>query len=149
MDRDGSNQKQLTRGNGEDSFATCSPELKDGLLYLLGQLGLLATVTEYDPPTAPDLSIRRTHVMHHVVPYDPRYISVRRVNITSDVPMPPPPPLPPDWNKPPDLFRGRDALRTRPGGFGSDVDNVRALLLDLDGARKCAVRVHVLAAIGK
>jgi len=28
MDRDGSNQKQLTRGNGEDSFATCSPDGK-------------------------------------------------------------------------------------------------------------------------
>ncbi|TAK20638.1 MAG: hypothetical protein EPO26_16550 [Chloroflexota bacterium] len=39
-------------------------------------------------------------VMHRVVPYDPRYIPVRRLNITSDVPIPPPPPLPPDWNKP-------------------------------------------------
>jgi cell wall-associated NlpC family hydrolase len=40
-------------------------------------------------------------VMHRVVPYDPRYIPVRRLNVISDVPMPPPPPLPADWNKPP------------------------------------------------
>ena len=39
-------------------------------------------------------------VMHRVVPYDPRYMPVRRINIVSDVPMPPPPPLPADWNKP-------------------------------------------------
>jgi Carboxypeptidase regulatory-like domain/NlpC/P60 family len=39
-------------------------------------------------------------VMHRVVPYDPRYLPVRRINIQSDVPMPPPPPLPADWNKP-------------------------------------------------
>ena len=40
------------------------------------------------------------HVMHRVVPYDPRYMPVRRINMVSDVPMPPPPPLPADWNKP-------------------------------------------------
>jgi hypothetical protein len=40
-------------------------------------------------------------VMHRVVPYDPRYVPVRRLNVVSDVPMPPPPPLPADWNKPP------------------------------------------------
>lgn len=40
-------------------------------------------------------------VMHRVVPYDPRYIPVRRLNMQNDVPMPPPPPLPADWNKQP------------------------------------------------
>ena len=40
-------------------------------------------------------------VMHRVVPYDPRYLPVRRLSVVSDVPMPPPPPLPVDWNKPP------------------------------------------------
>jgi hypothetical protein len=44
-------------------------------------------------------------VMHRVVPYDPRYIPVRRRNVVSDVPMPPPPPLPADWNKPPKTTR--------------------------------------------
>jgi 5-hydroxyisourate hydrolase-like protein (transthyretin family) len=39
-------------------------------------------------------------VMHRVVPYDPRYAPVRRLNMQNDVPMPPPPPLPADWNKP-------------------------------------------------
>jgi hypothetical protein len=39
-------------------------------------------------------------VMHRVVPYDPRYIPVRRLNVVSDLPMPPPPPLPADWNRP-------------------------------------------------
>jgi hypothetical protein len=39
-------------------------------------------------------------VVHRVVPFDPRYVPVRRVNVQSDVPMPPPPPLPPDWDKP-------------------------------------------------
>ena len=39
-------------------------------------------------------------VMHRVVPYDPRYTPVRRINIVNDVPMPPPPPLPANWNKP-------------------------------------------------
>jgi hypothetical protein len=39
-------------------------------------------------------------VVHRVVPYDPRYVPVRRLNIQSDVPMPPPPPLPADWDKP-------------------------------------------------
>ncbi|HUE75815.1 MAG TPA: carboxypeptidase regulatory-like domain-containing protein, partial [Chloroflexota bacterium] len=33
-------------------------------------------------------------VIHHVVPYDPRFVPIRRLNIDSDVPMPPPPPLP-------------------------------------------------------
>jgi len=31
------------------SFCTVSPDLKDGLLYLLGQLGLIATVSETEP----------------------------------------------------------------------------------------------------
>ena len=44
-------------------------------------------------------------VMHRVVPYDPRYIPVRRLNVVSDVPMPPPPPLPADWNKAPKTTR--------------------------------------------
>jgi DNA gyrase subunit B len=40
-----------TISSGHISFTTNSPELKDGLLYLLGQLGLVATTTHREPTT--------------------------------------------------------------------------------------------------
>ncbi|MDX2032928.1 MAG: LAGLIDADG family homing endonuclease, partial [Blastocatellia bacterium] len=43
------------------SFTTNSPALKDGLLYLLGQLGLLATTTRMAPQTAPEASVQTRH----------------------------------------------------------------------------------------
>jgi hypothetical protein len=47
------------------------------------------------------------------------------------------------------LFVGGNARRARTGGFGADVDNIRALLFHFDGARKGAVGVGVTAAVGK
>ncbi len=43
------------------SFTTNSAELKDGLLYLLGQSGLVASVTQMPPQTAPDAPIQTRH----------------------------------------------------------------------------------------
>jgi len=43
------------------SFTTNSAELKDGLLYLLGQLGLVASVTRMPPQTAPGAPIQTRH----------------------------------------------------------------------------------------
>ena len=43
------------------SFTTSSPTLKDGLLYLLGQLGLIATTTEHEPATPADATIQTRH----------------------------------------------------------------------------------------
>lgn len=40
------------------SFTTNSPTLKDGLLYLLGQLAIVATTTEHQPATAVDAPIQ-------------------------------------------------------------------------------------------
>jgi DNA gyrase subunit B len=37
-----------TVSGGHVSFTTCSPTLKDGLLYLLGQLGIVAGVSEHE-----------------------------------------------------------------------------------------------------
>ncbi len=42
-------------------FITSAPDLKDGLLYMLGQLGLVATTTEMPPGTAPDAPIQTRH----------------------------------------------------------------------------------------
>ncbi len=42
-------------------FTTSAPDLKDGLLYMLGQLGLVATTTEMPPGTAPDAPIQTRH----------------------------------------------------------------------------------------
>lgn len=45
--------------NGQSlSLTTNSKQLKDGLLYLLGQLGLIASPTEHQPSTPPDASIQ-------------------------------------------------------------------------------------------
>ncbi len=43
------------------SFTTNSGTLKDGLLYLFGQLGLIASTTEHQPSTAADASIQTRH----------------------------------------------------------------------------------------
>ncbi|MGH9846479.1 MAG: LAGLIDADG family homing endonuclease, partial [Blastocatellia bacterium] len=43
------------------SFTTNSAGLKDGLLYLLGQFGLVASVTEMAPQTGPDAPIQTRH----------------------------------------------------------------------------------------
>jgi DNA gyrase/topoisomerase IV subunit B len=43
------------------SMTTNSPDLKDGLLYLLGQLGLIASVTEMPPQTKADAPIQTRH----------------------------------------------------------------------------------------
>ena len=47
-----------TIGGNHISFTTNSPELKDGLLYLLGQLGLVATTSHHSPLTKPDAPIQ-------------------------------------------------------------------------------------------
>jgi DNA gyrase B subunit len=43
------------------SFTTNSASVKDGLLYLLGQLGLVASTTEHQPATEPDAPIQTRH----------------------------------------------------------------------------------------
>jgi DNA gyrase subunit B len=43
------------------SFTTSSNELKDGLLYLLGQLGLVASVSRIEPSTSSDAPIQTRH----------------------------------------------------------------------------------------
>jgi len=48
------------------SFTTNSPVLKNGLLYLLGQLGLIATTCELQPSTAPDALIQTQHSYYQV-----------------------------------------------------------------------------------
>jgi DNA gyrase/topoisomerase IV subunit B/transcriptional regulator with XRE-family HTH domain len=40
------------------SFTTNSPDLKDGLLYLLGQLGIIATHSQHQPATSADAPIQ-------------------------------------------------------------------------------------------
>jgi DNA gyrase/topoisomerase IV subunit B/transcriptional regulator with XRE-family HTH domain len=46
-----------TTAGSKVSFTTNSPALKEGLLYLLGQLGLLASTTEHQPSRNPDATI--------------------------------------------------------------------------------------------
>jgi DNA gyrase B subunit len=43
------------------SFTTNSGKLKDGLLYLFGQLGLIASTTEHQPSTAQNVTIQTKH----------------------------------------------------------------------------------------
>jgi len=43
------------------SFVTNSPALKDGLLYLFGQLAIVATTTEHHPSISPDTPIQTRH----------------------------------------------------------------------------------------
>lgn len=43
------------------SLTTNSPALKDGLLYLLGQLGIVASHTHHQPSTLPDAPIQTRH----------------------------------------------------------------------------------------
>ncbi|MFE1747341.1 DNA gyrase subunit B [Coleofasciculus sp. H7-2] len=50
-----------TTGGCNLSFTTNSQELKDGLLYLLGQLGIIATNTHHQPSTHPDAPIQTRH----------------------------------------------------------------------------------------
>lgn len=48
--------------SGENlAITTNSPDLKDGVLYLLGQLGLVASCSCFQPSTAPDASIQTKH----------------------------------------------------------------------------------------
>ena len=47
-----------TTPGGNLSFTTNSPTLKDGLLYLLGQLGLVASTSQMQPSTADDAAIQ-------------------------------------------------------------------------------------------
>ncbi len=48
------------------SFSTCSRDLKDGLLYLLGQLGLVAGVSEIPVPNDPLALIQRKHISYQI-----------------------------------------------------------------------------------
>ncbi|HBY75906.1 MAG TPA: DNA gyrase subunit B, partial [Cyanobacteria bacterium UBA11148] len=50
-----------TTGGKHLSFTTNSGTLKDGLLYLFGQLGLIASTTEHQPSTAADAPIQTRH----------------------------------------------------------------------------------------
>ena len=50
-----------TTGGSHLSLTTNSPKLKDGLLYLLGQLGIIASPTCYQPSTAVDAKIQTRH----------------------------------------------------------------------------------------
>lgn len=50
-----------TIGKGNFSWTTNSPALKDGLLYLFGQLGLIATSTEHQIATSEDAPIQTRH----------------------------------------------------------------------------------------
>ena len=47
-----------TTGGSNVSLVTNSPALKDGLLYLLGQFGIVASVSELQPSTRPDAPIQ-------------------------------------------------------------------------------------------
>ncbi|MGH2617450.1 MAG: LAGLIDADG family homing endonuclease, partial [Thermomicrobiales bacterium] len=47
-----------TIGGNHVSLVTNSPALKDGLLYLLGQFGIVASVSEHQPSTLPDAPIQ-------------------------------------------------------------------------------------------
>jgi len=46
------------------SLTTNSNDLKDGLLYLLGQLGIIASLTTMQPSTKPDALIQTRHPYH-------------------------------------------------------------------------------------
>jgi DNA gyrase subunit B len=48
------------------SLTTNSPKLKDGLLYLLGQLGIIASPTRHEPSTAIDAEIQTRHPYYSI-----------------------------------------------------------------------------------
>ena len=50
-----------TIGKGQISVTTNSPQLKEGLLYLLGQLGLIASTSDYVLSPRPDVPIQTRH----------------------------------------------------------------------------------------
>ncbi|MEG4323298.1 MULTISPECIES: DNA gyrase subunit B [unclassified Microcoleus] len=50
-----------TTGGSHLSLTTNSPKLKDGLLYLLGQLGIIASPTVHEPSTAVGAEIQTRH----------------------------------------------------------------------------------------
>ncbi|HEY3111380.1 MAG TPA: carboxypeptidase regulatory-like domain-containing protein [Chloroflexota bacterium] len=93
------NMAEVTRAIGKD-------ELLPGDALNYPQAGAVGHIRIFDKWATTDKALvwvyeaTEPQVMHRVVPFDPRYLPVRRLNIQSDVPMPPPPPLPADWNKP-------------------------------------------------
>jgi hypothetical protein len=93
------NMAEVTRPIGKD-------ELLPGDALNYPQPGAVGHIRIFDKWATADKALvwvyeaTEPQVMHRVVPYDPRYTPVRRLNFQSDVPMPPPPPLPADWNKP-------------------------------------------------
>jgi len=54
-----------------------------------------------------------------------------------------------DGDEPPHLLRQGNARGAGPRGLGADIDDVRALFLQLQGAREGAVGIGVLAAVGE
>src|SRR5579884_1581032 len=117
---------QVTRHTTDTMYQVTKPISKDELLPgdalnypLAGQIGHIRIFDKWattDKALVWVYEATEPQVVHHVVPYDPRYMPVRRINITSDVPMPPPPPLPPDWNKPvaPKQVAASAAVPTKP-----------------------------------
>jgi hypothetical protein len=101
---------EISRQTTDTMAAVTRPINKDELLpgdaLNYPQPGAVGHVRIFDKWATADKALvwvyeaTEPQVMHRVVPYDPRYSPVRRLNIQSDVPMPPPPPLPADWNKP-------------------------------------------------
>jgi hypothetical protein len=93
------NMAEVTRPIGKD-------ELLPGDALNYPQAGAIGHIRIFDKWATADKALVWVYeatdpeVMHRVVPYDPRYLPVRRINVQTDVPMPPPPPLPADWNKP-------------------------------------------------
>ena len=55
-----------TTGGKHISFTTNSQKLKDGLLYLFGQLGLVASHTHHQPATNEDSSIQTRHSYYSI-----------------------------------------------------------------------------------
>ncbi|XZN91895.1 MAG: DNA gyrase subunit B [Microcoleus sp.] len=55
-----------TTGGSHLSLTTNSPKLKDGLLYLLGQLGIIASPTRHEPSTAVDAEIQTRHPYYSI-----------------------------------------------------------------------------------
>ncbi|MGL5061865.1 MAG: toprim domain-containing protein, partial [Microcoleus sp.] len=55
-----------TSGGSNLSLTTNSPKLKDGLLYLLGQLGIIATPTRHEPSTVVGTPIQTRHPYYSI-----------------------------------------------------------------------------------
>ncbi|MBD2502277.1 DNA gyrase subunit B [Anabaena azotica FACHB-119] len=55
-----------TTAGSHISFTTNSGELKEGLLYLLGQLGLIAANSQHQPTTKPDATIQTRHPYYSI-----------------------------------------------------------------------------------